>query len=410
MHSLERSTLIQPHQGTCRLVYGRTHFDTGQVLPTAKKVDMPQACLNPAPRRLERLTQPLQRALQHPWVSGIVRASAVEDSLQALHPLLSLSQVRARVLRLVQETPDTRSFVLQTNTLWRGAQAGQYVGVQAEVNGRRVQRCYSLSSEPGVRELEITVKRQPGGLLSEHLHSEVQVGSVLTLTQAMGDFTLPALFPDRLLLLSAGSGITPVMSMLRALHASGYTGDLLFVHACRTPQDLIFARHLHVFAAEWPNLRLHLHFTQQRGRLGLDELTALVPDLASRPTWVCGPDPWMDALHQHWLQAGYSAPLHSERFGTPPVLNDSADIPAQVLLERSGKCFETQGGASLLEQAERAGLQPAHGCRMGICRACQCTKRSGTVQNLQTGELCSEPDQAIRLCISAARSDIKLDL
>jgi ferredoxin-NADP reductase len=371
---------------------------------------MPQACLNPAPRRLERLTQPLQRALQHPWVSGIVRASAVEDSLQALHPLLSLSQVRARVLRVVQETPDTRCFVLQTNTLWRGAQAGQYVGVQAEVNGRRVQRCYSLSSEPGARELVITVKRQPGGLLSEHLHSDVQVGSVLTLTQAMGDFTLPALLPDRLLLLSAGSGITPVMSMLRALHATGYAGDLLFVHACRTPENLIFASQLHVLAAEWPNLRLHLHFTQQRGRLGLDELTALVPDLASRPTWVCGPGPWMHALHQHWLQAGYSVPLHSERFGTPPVLNASADTPAQVLLERSGKRFETQGGASLLEQAERAGLQPAHGCRMGICRACQCTKRSGTVQNLQTGELCSEPDQAIRLCISAARSDIRLDL
>jgi ferredoxin-NADP reductase len=220
------------------------------------------------------------------------------------------------------------------------------------------------------------------------------------------------MLPERLLLLSAGSGITPVMAMLRALHASGYAGDLLFVHACRTPENLIFASQLHVLAAEWPNLRLHLHlhFTQQRGRLGLDELTALVPDLASRPTWVCGPGPWMDALHQHWLQAGYSVPLHSERFGTPPVLNASADTPAQVLLERSGKRFETQGGASLLEQAERAGLQPAHGCRMGICRACQCTKRSGTVQNLQTGELCSEPDQAIRLCISAARSDIRLDL
>lgn len=391
-------------------MYGRTQFGIGQILPIAKKADMTQARLNPAPRSLERLTKPLQRALQHPWVSGIVRESAVEDSLQALHPLLSLSQVRVRVLRVLQETPDTRSFVLQPNALWRGAQAGQYVGVQVEVNGRRVQRCYSLSSAPGERELVITVKRQPGGLLSEHLHTEVQAGSVLTLTQAMGEFTLPALLPERLLLLSAGSGITPVMAMLRALHASGYAGDLLFVHACRTPEDLIFARHLHVLAAEWPSLRLHLHFTAERGRLSLEDLSALVPDLASRPTWVCGPGVWMDALHQHWQQAGYSAPLHSERFGTPPVVHASSDTPAQVLLARSGKQFETQGGASLLEQAERAGLQPAHGCRMGICRACQCTKRSGTVQNLQTGELCSEPDQAIRLCISAARSDLQLDL
>ncbi len=371
---------------------------------------MPSTLAPPAPRRLARFTQPLQRALNHPWVSGIVRASAVEDSLQALHPLLSLSQVRARVLRVVQETPDTRSLVLQPNALWRGAQAGQYVGVQAEINGRRVQRCYSLSSRPGARHIAITVKRQNGGLLSEHLHSAVKAGSVLTLTQAMGDFTLPPDPPERLLLLSAGSGITPVMAMLRALHASGYRGDLLFVHACRTAQDLIFASHLHVLAAEWPSLRLHLHYTQTQGRLSPEALLALVPDLPTRPTWLCGPGAWMDRLHQHWREAGYSAPLHSERFGAPPITHASADTPAEVLLDRSGQSFRTEGAASLLEQAERAGLQPEHGCRMGICRACQCTKRSGTVQNLQTGELCSQPDQAIRLCISAARSDLSLDL
>jgi NAD(P)H-flavin reductase len=152
---------------------------------------MSHSHLNPAPRRLERLTQPLQRALQHPWVSGIVRASAVEDSLQALHPLLSLSEVRARVLRVVQETPDTKSFVLQPNALWRGAQAGQYVGVQMEVNGRRVQRNYSLSSAPGVGPLTITVKRQADGAMSRHLHDTVRPGDVLTIGQAQGDFLLP---------------------------------------------------------------------------------------------------------------------------------------------------------------------------------------------------------------------------
>jgi len=367
------------------------------------------------PQWVERLTTPMARALRQPWVESIVRLSAVEASLQALHPLLSLTEVRARVVKVVDETALTKTFVLQPNALWAGAQAGQFVRVRLEINGRRVERVYSLSSRPGARRMAFTVKRQFAGLVSNHLHDHVKVGDVLTLSQAMGEFVLPdassSLLPAKMLLLSAGSGITPVMAMLRSLQAQAYTGDVAFVHICRAPDDLIFANTLQDLAERWPALRLVLHFDETMGRFTTDTLRHLVPDLNERSTWLCGPGGLMDAVHQLWVQEAIAAPLQSERFvAYTPLPAASPGTPVQVRFAASQQSFTTQGAAPLLVQAEQAGLNPKHGCRIGICRSCQCVKASGTVQNLQTGAVSSAPNELIRLCITAARSDVTLDL
>jgi len=358
--------------------------------------------------RTEALTRPLVKALQHPWLAGIVRSSAVEDSLQALHPLLSLSAVRARVVKLIDETADTRTLLLRPNNLWRGAQAGQFVSVTVEINGRRHERMYSLTSRPGSRLLAITVKRQ--GLVSAHLHDAVRVGSVLALSQAMGEFTLPATLPPKLLLLSAGSGITPVLAMLRELQARRFAGDVVFLHISRNPADLIFADELRAAAVAFPALRLMLHFSQQQGRFDVGTLGQQVPDLAERATWMCGPVALMDAVQAHWHANRHSEPLHHERFAAAPLAAKPLSEPVRIQLLRSASDFASLGADNLLLQAEAAGHSPKHGCRIGICRSCQCVKRSGTVQNLQTGELSSTPNELIRLCVSAARSDLALEL
>lgn len=356
------------------------------------------------PTRLETLARPLRTALQHPWVAAIVRESAVEDSLQALHPMLSLHQVRARVVKCIAETADTRTLVLRPNALWRGAHAGQFVGLTVEINGRRHERMYSLTSRPGSRLLAITVKRQ--GLVSTYLHDQVRVGSVLTLSPAMGEFVLPSELPDKILLLSAGSGITPVMALLRELQVRAVLDRVVFVHSCRHSAEQIFAAEL----TAMPSLRLVQHFSAGAGHLTPAALQALVPDLAERATWVCGPAGLMDAVHAHWLAQGVRAPLHSERFAAAPLAAQPLDAPVRIALTRSTGSFDSLGATPLLVQAEAAGLTPKHGCRIGICSSCQCMKRSGTVQNLQTGELSSTPNEVIRLCISAARSDLTLDL
>ena len=360
---------------------------------------------------VQTLAAPVARALQHPWVESIVRLSAVEDTLRALHPLMSLTEVRARVVKVVDETALTKTFVLQPNALWAGAQAGQFVRVRQEMDGRRVERVYSLSSRAGARRIAFTVKRQSGGQVSNHLHDHLKVGDVLTISQAMGEFVLPAVLPTKMLLLSAGSGITPVMAMLRSLQAQGYQGDVAFVHVCRAPEDLIFASALKDLAARWPALRVVLHFDETAGRFSTDTLQHLVPDLNERSTWLCGPSGLMDAVHQLWVEAAIAAPLQSERFVAFPLLPAKAPgTPVQVRFVASQQSFATQGSAPLLMQAEQAGLALKHGCRIGICRSCQCVKASGTVENLQTGEVSSAPNELIRLCITAARSDVTLDL
>lgn len=364
---------------------------------------------------VQSFAAPVTRVLQHPWVESIVRLSAVEASLQVLHPLLSLTEVRARVVKVVDETPSTKTFVLQPNALWEGAQAGQFVQVRQEINGRRVQRMYSLSSRPGARRIAFTVKRQSGGQVSNHMHDHVKVGDVLTISQAMGEFVLPDahfnFLPAKMLLLSGGSGITPVMAMLRSLQAQGYRGDVTFVHVCRAHGDLIFASTLKDLAARWPALRLILHFDASQGRFTADTLLHLVPDLHERSTWLCGPSGLMEAVHQLWIDHAIAAPLQSERFVAFALLPAAAPgTPVQVRFITSQRGFTTQGAAPLLVQAEQAGLNPKHGCRIGICRSCQCVKTSGTVENLQTGALSSVPNELIRLCITAARSDVTLDL
>jgi ferredoxin-NADP reductase len=361
------------------------------------------------PRWPERLSRPLVGLLRQPLIDSMLRLGAVEDSLAALHPMLSLTEVRARVLRVSDETGDTKTVWLRPNLLWRGARAGQYVRLRAEINGRRVERVYSLSSRPGDKLLALTVKRQ--GLMSTHLHEQVRAGEVLTISQAMGDFVLPDAPPPKLLMLSAGSGITPLMAMLRELQARRHTGSIDFVQVCRRPEELIFAAELQAATRQLPGLKLHLHYSAVAGRFDVQTLRRLVPDLAERPTWLCGPAALMDEVHALWALEGFAAPLHSERFAAAPLRPAKAlGTPVTVVAERSTKTFESSGTANLLEQAEAAGLNPKHGCRIGICASCQCVKRSGTVQNLQTGELCSAPDQTIRLCISAARSELALDL
>ena len=354
---------------------------------------------------------PIANALRHPWVQSIVRLDAVEDALAALHPLLSLTDVRARVVRIVDETATTKTFVLQPNALWAGSQAGQFVRVQLELNGRRVDRAYSLSSRPGARRIAFTVKRQDQGLVSSHLHQSVKVGDVLTISQAMGEFTLPDTVPAKLMLLSAGSGITPVMSMLRDLQQRDYRGDVVFVHVCRAPDDLIFAAPLQALAVDFAAVRLVLHYDGSAGVLSPQVLAQHVPDLAERSTWMCGPAGFMDAVSTHWAEQGVASRLFSERFAGVPLLPSTASgTPVQVVFADSGTAFTTHGTEPLLVQAERAGLSPKYGCRIGICRSCQCVKTSGTVENLQTGEVSSAPNELIRLCISTARSDVALAL
>jgi stearoyl-CoA 9-desaturase NADPH oxidoreductase len=375
---------------------------------------------NTAARTSRSLTRPqafcagAHAMLSRPWIETIVHPNAVETCLTALHPMWSLASVRAKVVAIRDETADCKTFVLQTNALWRGARAGQFVRVMLEIDGRRVERAYSLSQIDGLQtgnsSIAISVKRQ--GKVSGHMHHSWQVGTVVNISQAAGEFVLPTLvLPEKILLLSAGSGITPMLALLAQLQAQHYQGSVILLHICRSPEQFIFARRLQQMAQQFPVLRIETFFSAESGRWDANNLLDMVPDLAARSTWVCGPGEMMAQIEQLWHRLAIPAALHSERFTAAPVLAaQPLGTSVSVQCASSGKQFVSNGAEPLLLQAERAGLTPKHGCRIGICHSCQCIKTSGTVENLQTGEINAEPGQLIRICISAARSELVLDI
>jgi len=359
---------------------------------------------------LERTKETAGRLLASPWLRPLNDLDAVDDLLAQVHPTWALGRIKARVEEVREEAPGVRSFLLRPNRRWPGFAAGQHVAVSIEIDGVRHDRSYSLSSAPADRLLRITVKRQPGGLVSNALHDRLAAGDVVELSPPAGEFVLPPALPAKLLLLSAGSGITPVQSMLRDLRRRDPRRDVVFVHVCRTPRDAIFADELAELAAAMPGLRLLTHATAERGRPGAGAIAALVPDFAERHTSLCGPASFMATIEAHWQAEGLAHRLACERFTGPELRGRAAGAPVRVRATRSGRVFTTTGERPLLVEAERAGLSPKHGCRMGICRTCRCRLASGSVENLRTGEVTTEPGRLIQLCVSAARTDLELEL
>jgi len=334
--------------------------------------------------------------------------------LREVDPTLAVAEMRARITAIVVETDDVKTFVLRPSRRWTGFRPGQYVTLEVEIEGVRTRRCYSISCAPAdERSFTITVKRVAGGVVSNWLHNVAKVGDTVVIGPAQGDFTLPDPPPAKLLLVSAGSGITPVFSLLLELAGRDALTDVVLLHYARTEHEVIFRERLVALAERHPGLRVELRHTRgaaPQARFDEATLREVAADFADRDAFVCGPPPLLDAVEQVWARHELSARLRRERFvaPTPAVIEDAGE--ARVKLVRSGKEFRTEGRGTLLEEAERAGARPAYGCRMGVCHTCKCRKQSGTVQNLLTGEISSEPEEDIQLCISVARSDVELSL
>jgi ferredoxin-NADP reductase len=349
--------------------------------------------------------------------------------LRELGSSWSFTAQRARVTDVIDETADARTLVLAPGGRWPGHRAGQYVPIELEIDGARVRRCYSISSgsaAPGARRIAITVRRVAGGRVSSALH-RLRRGAIVGLGQPCGDFVLDTPAPKKLLFVAGGSGITPIMAMVRDLAAqpprAGATGspDVIVVHGSRSGHDAIFGHELASLATRFSWLQLHARRDDDLGgggRIDAAGLCALVPDLAERETYVCGPPGLMDTVAQAASDVGAGHRVHSERFVVPILRmadaahggDDRAPGAVTVALARSGTQVVAAGPGPLLAQLERAGQRPAYGCRMGICNTCSCRKLRGTVEDIATGAVSSEPDQDIRLCVSIARSDLELAL
>lgn len=335
-----------------------------------------------------------------------------DDYLAMVNPLWTTRELRGVIEEVVPETEDTATVVIRPGWGWRYShQPGQYIGIGLQVGGRFHWRSYSVSTPPERRgrTLAITVRAMPEGFLSRHLVNGVAPGTVIRLALPSGDFVLPNPPPPKILFLVGGSGVTPVMAMLRTFDRRGTMPDVVMSYSSTTQDRMIFREELHELVERHDSLALRERYTDDEGMLLLeDHLDDLCPDWREREVWACGPGPMLDAANEFFTDAGREDHLHLERFSVN-FTGDGGEGGTLRFLN-SGKTIEIDGATTVLEGGEKAGVGMPYGCRAGICHTCSVTMVEGKVRDLRNGEEFAEPNGSVQTCITTAVGDCTFDI
>ncbi|HZC90286.1 MAG TPA: flavin reductase family protein [Mycobacterium sp.] len=344
-----------------------------------------------------------QRVLGSDLVNLLTGPHGVDRYTELVAPTWTRGEGRAKVVDVRRTTPRSVTLVLAPNEAFAGTvKAGQYVNLSVEIDGRQHTRCYSPANAECASHLELTIGHHDGGLVSTFLYERARRGMVVGLGGVGGDFVLPAQRPRRILLVSGGSGITPVMAMLRTLVDEDHPGEIAFVHYVRNRADACYRDEL----AAMPGVRVLHGYTRSaggdlEGRFGPEHLAAAMPEPDA--VFVCGPTALIDAVREHCKN------VQSESF-VPPTLDLPAAPSGGRVTFADSDIEVVDDGRSLLEQAESAGLSPESGCRMGICHTCTRRKTGGVVRNLTTGAVSTAPDEDVQICVSVPVGDVDIAL
>ena len=344
-----------------------------------------------------------QRVLGSDLINLLTGPHGVDRYTELLAPTWTLAEGRAKVVDVRRNTPRSVTLVLAPNEAFANTlRAGQYVNVSIEIDGRRHTRCYSPANVEGDAHLELTIGHHDDGLVSTFLYERARRGMVVGLGTVGGDFTLPAQRPRRILFVSGGSGITPVMAMLRTLVHQGHDGEITFVHYARNSAEAPYRDEL----AAMSGVRVLHGYTRSTGgdldgRFGPEHLAAAMP--APDAVFVCGPAALVDAVREHCDN------VYSESFVAPTLDLPTEPSGGRVTFANSS-IDVVDDGRPLLEQAESAGLNPESGCRMGICHTCTRRKTSGVVRNLTNGAVSTAPDEDVQICVSVPVGDVDIAL
>jgi ferredoxin-NADP reductase len=363
------------------------------------------------PRRVAALRDRAVRFAEH-----VTTPLLPADYLDLFDPLRSGADLRGRIESVEPETADAATIVIRPGADWAGHVPGQYVRIGVDVDGVRQWRAYSLTHGPRADgRISITVKAVPDGKVSNYLVRRAQRGTLVHLEQAAGEFVLPT-GGGRLLFVTAGSGITPVIGMLRNLfpvadegvvrlaRSAGY--DITVVHVAPTEPDSIFAANLRELD-EAGLIRLVARYDDQHGVLDVADLAELVPDLHERTTFACGPAGLLDALQGH--HDGLGLALLTEQFRVSTVVVGDGGT---VSFSGSGTTVEADGATPILDAAEAAGVLMPSGCRMGVCFGCVLPLREGAVRDLRNGAVTTAaPGDGVKIqtCINAAAGACSID-
>lgn len=351
-----------------------------------------------------------QRALHA--VRSLFTPLLPDDYLELINPLWSTQELRGRIERIERETADAVTVLIRPGFEWEGHQPGQYLRIGVVVDGVHHWRAYSLTTDPGRPDglIGITPKLVEAGKVSPYLVRQAQPGDIVRLGGVEGTFVLPDPPPQRLLFISAGSGITPIMSMLRSLDREDAVDDVVHVHSARTADGVIFTDQLRDLDSRRGGYRPHLRITSEAERFAPAELDQLCPDWRERHAFVSGPGEMLDTLVRHWREEGDPELLEMERF--QPVIGGGAVAGEGGIVRFTASGIETScdGGTPILVAGEEAGAELPFGCRMGICHTCIGRLCSGEVRDLRTGEVYGQEDEMVRTCVNAPEGDVEIAL
>jgi ferredoxin-NADP reductase len=336
-----------------------------------------------------------------------------DDYLELVNPLWSTRELRGRIERVEREAHNAVTVLIKPGWDWPGHRPGQYVRLGVAVDGIHHWRAYSLTSDPGRADgcIAITPKLVSEGKVSPFLFGRVRPGAIVRLGGVEGTFTLPDPLPRRLLFISAGSGVTPIMSMLRGLARTDELDDVVHVHSARVAEDVIFGGELRALHAGRGGYRLHEQLTGAQGRITAGRLEELCGDWRERETFLCGPAGLLEAMRALWQREEVLERLHVEHFQPYEQLGEGErGAGGTISFARSGVEVESDGAESILACGESAGAKLPYGCRMGICHTCVGRLRAGQVRDLRTGRVHGQPGEMLQTCINAPEGAVEIDL
>ena len=359
-------------------------------------------------------------------------------------PQWSTKKTPVICVNVIQETHNVKTFQFRANSPQLFTfKAGQFIGIQLEINGERHNRSYTIASSPSRPHLlELTIKKEQGGAVSPWLHENILVGSELEVRGPAGRFNNLDIESDKVLLISAGSGITPMMSMARFWSDVEPSKDVRFLNWVRSVEDIIFRRELSLLDFKTPAFELDVICTQpglsenwlgRRGRINTTVLKDMVDDINDREIFCCGPEGFMEQVKiclealdfdiSHYHDESFDpggkkkAKLAEVKGGSAqnsPQTNPNEPIRNiyQVKLIKSGQQFEIRSDEILLDKLEAQGVLIDTGCRAGNCGACRVHKISGRTETQNETGLLREDRQRgdILTCTTHVKSDIELEL
>ncbi|WP_233008638.1 flavin reductase family protein [Rheinheimera faecalis] len=343
-----------------------------------------------------------------------------------LHPLLNWNKPAlhpdyhsARIVDFCWETDQMLSVWLEPASSWAGFTAGQHILVTMLHKGRYISRSFSISSSSAVfaqqKQIRISCRIQPQGEFTKGLAASISELTHLSISDAMGDFVLEpkadTALEQSIVMVAAGSGITPLWSILSSVRC--WTSPVVLFYCVKNTAQAAFLTELKLLAAKQPLFELQLIETATAGRLNLvQQLKAKTSfSLSKAQYFFCGPAAMSRQYKDDLIQQGVpSTAIYAELFGLAAAASEGPVKQALMLQQGKVTVVEAAAGVPLLQAAEQQGLTPRFGCRIGVCYQCVCQKKSGQVLNLRTGHISGDGPEQIQLCISAAHSNLQIEL